>query len=360
VDPRAAIELIERAPRLGWVDEPTPLEPNPTLAEATGLRSLWCKRDDLAEPVRGGAKGRKLDYILARPPYRDAPVWASSGAIGSSHLLSLVDAAASLGRRLDAYSFWIPPTPGALQTLRAIAAASSRLEYRRTRVALALRWPRALFGARIKGVPVVAPGGTDPVGTLGMVRAGLELAAQLPAGAAPSRLYLAVGSGGAAAGVAIGLGLSKIPIEVHAVSIVERVFLSRRRFDGIVRQTLNELSRHFPLPAGFAPAPVVIRRTSLGPGYGRLTEGSTAAASTLVDAGLPGEGIYTGKAFDCLSQDATRGAVTDAIFWLSGSDVGSTPEAAWDQPEGWLERLPSGLQSDLRHAMQTGLPRSPY
>ena len=353
MDSRTAIERLEQAPRLGWAERATPLERHPTLAAAAGLRELWCKRDDQTDPVRGGSKARKLDFILARPPYCDAPSWASVGAIGSSHLLSLVDAAIQLDRTVDAFSFWIPPDPGVSRTLQAIATGPSRIHYRRTRLGLALRWPRALTGPRIGGVPVIAAGGTDPVGTLGMVRAGLELAAQLGSTIPPSRLYIAVGSGGAAAGIAIGLGLAGLPIEVHAVAIVEHIFLSRRRLDGLVAATTDELSRFVTIPAGFAPAPLAIRRGSVGRAYGRPTEASAAAAALLRRFGLAGEGIYTGKAFECLRQDVAAGAVSSAIFWMSGSGVSAPAGASEEGCADWTEALPLRLQSDLQRATRS-------
>lgn len=350
VDSRTAIDLLDRAPRLGWVNQPTPLESNRSLAAQVGLAELWCKRDDLAGPVRGGSKARKLDFILARAPFRDADSWASSGAIGSSHLLALADAATVLERRVEAYAFWIPPTDTVLATLKAITDGPASIRYQRTRVGLGLRYPNLFVGSRVAGVPVVAPGGTDPIGTLGMVRAGLELAAQLPS-EPPSRLYLAVGSGGAAAGIAIGLGLAEVPIEVHAVSVVERVLLSRARFDRVVRSAVAELSHLMPIPAGFAPAPVVIRSEHLGSGYGVATDASTAAAAQLQGASLPGEGIYTGKAFDCLRADAASGVVDRAVFWMSGSGVaGADPSPAEEPGSSWQLGLPRRLQVALARA----------
>src|SRR5215468_1905010 len=99
---------LDALPRLGWVEEATPVTPLPALAEELGLEFLGVKRDDLGEALYGGTKPRKLDYLLAAPPFADAPEWTGVGGIGSGALVALTAAAERLGRRLSAYVFWTP------------------------------------------------------------------------------------------------------------------------------------------------------------------------------------------------------------------------------------------------------------
>jgi len=99
---------FDAIPRLGWVREATPVTSLPATAESLGLSYLGVKRDDLLEPLHGGTKPRKLDYVLAAPPFADAPAWASSGGIGSGSLVALTAAAQKLDRRLRAHMFWTP------------------------------------------------------------------------------------------------------------------------------------------------------------------------------------------------------------------------------------------------------------
>lgn len=81
------------------------MTPLPLLAAELGLAWLGVKRDDQLDALSGGSKPRKLDYLLAAPPFADAPSWAAVGAIGSGNLVALTGAAAVLGRRLDAHVF---------------------------------------------------------------------------------------------------------------------------------------------------------------------------------------------------------------------------------------------------------------
>ena len=84
----AALERLFALPRLGWIDEPTPVTP----AVVAG-RAVYIKRDDLGAALHGSTKVRKLDALLAASPWADAPRFASAGAIGSGHLTALTAAA---------------------------------------------------------------------------------------------------------------------------------------------------------------------------------------------------------------------------------------------------------------------------
>ncbi len=111
------IDRVEALPRLGWVEASSPVESCSELARAMGLDGLWVKRDDtlgLHHGLHGGTKVRKLDLLLAAPPWRDAPRWASIGAIGSGHLVALSTAARLLDRTLHAHLFWEQPLPALL------------------------------------------------------------------------------------------------------------------------------------------------------------------------------------------------------------------------------------------------------
>src|SRR3989442_13288209 len=61
---------------------PTPLEAQPNLARARGLRTLWLKRADRA----GGNKVRGLEFLFAGVPSQS--VFVTIEATGSSHWLT--------------------------------------------------------------------------------------------------------------------------------------------------------------------------------------------------------------------------------------------------------------------------------
>ena len=87
-------EELAALPSLGWVKAPSPVMALPALAKHLKLGSLVVKRDDQLDALHGGNKARKLDVLLATPAFKDAPKWASLGAIGSGHLAACTAAAA--------------------------------------------------------------------------------------------------------------------------------------------------------------------------------------------------------------------------------------------------------------------------
>ncbi|MFZ5479389.1 MAG: pyridoxal-phosphate dependent enzyme, partial [Myxococcota bacterium] len=319
---------LEALPRRGFVAAPTPVE------EARGLDLDWLgiKRDDRIEALAGGSKVRKLDVLLASSPWRDAPRWAGAGAIGSGQLVALSMAARATGRPLDAHVFWTPPDPWVLDNLAATASNAATVRYYPDRVALAVKAPAAV-GLPIGSVPFVAPGASDPFGNAGMALAGLELAEQIAARQLPTprRIYVPLGSGGTAVGLSYGLGRAGIRCEIHAVAVVEWVLSLRARLDAMVRALA---ARH----GSVSPAPIVIRRTQLGRGYGFATDAGRDAVARLAGHGLRAEGNYGGKAFAQLVADAHAGWRGATLFWHTAR--GPLPPPAPD----WADRLPAALR----------------
>lgn len=323
------------------------------LAKELGLQWLGCKRDDLTQPGWGGTKTRKLDFLLASDPWKDAPKWISVGAIGSGHLVACTAAADRLGRQLEAHLFWEPLSAGVLDNLAYTASGPTQLIYHNSRVALALRRPAVLTALHMAGVPVIPPGGTTPIAMLGLVRAGLEIAGQVRRGELPEpqRIYVSLGSGGTAVGLAVGLSLGGLRTVVHAVAAVERALATRTRLRRLMHGLLDHMRG---LGMGefldFEPNAVAINYTQVGPGYGRASGSSLDAVGVLRREGIGLEPIYTGKAMAALLVDAEAarksGHPADAwLFWNTVRRPEPLPVA-----EGWRARLPPALIAQLQLA----------
>lgn len=345
------LDILDRLPRLGWAAEPTPVQPMAELAAELGLGWLGCKRDDLTQPGSGGTKTRKLDFLLASPPWRDAPKWISVGAIGSGHLVACTAAAERLGRQLEAHLFWEPLSAGVLDNLAYTASGPTTLFYHSSRIALALRRPGVLTALHMAGVPVIPPGGTTPVAMLGLVRAGLELAGQVHRGELPEpqRVYVSLGSGGTAVGLAVGLAIGGLRTVVHAVAAVERALATRTRLRGQMHGLLEYL-REVGLPelADVEPNMVVINYSQVGPGYGRASGSSLDAVGVLKRQGIGLEPIYTGKAMAALLVDAETSRRENRTIdsWLFWNTV-RRPEPM-QVVDGWRARLPPALIARLQ------------
>lgn len=342
--PRLELADLDAVPAVGWVREPSPVEAL-SLGAALGVEALTVKRDDRLAGLHGGTKVRKLDWILASPTFRDAPRWASTGATGSSHLAACAAAAAELGAGLDAYVFLEPITDGVLENLACTSRASTRFHVFGSRAELALRCP-GIFGEALDGVPVLPFGGSSPAGVAAIARAGLELADQIRSGALepPDAVYCALGSGGLAAGLALGLGLAGLRAEVRAVAVVERALSTGLRLSRLIASARAWLAARGLPAADVGPAPLRVVRGHVGPGYGIPTARALAATEVLRREGLPAEPVYAGKAFGALLADAERGRLPRRVLYWHSPHRGSIPcELGWrahlgPRLEAWLAR----------------------
>ena len=339
------LDTLSPLPRLGWVNDAVPVTPLPEQAAELGLHWLGVKRDDQLEPLGGGTKTRKLDYLLAAEPFASAPRWASVGAIGSGHLAAMTMAAKALDRTLDAHCFFEPLGPSVLENLACIASGPTRLFYRSNRVTLGLRSPGVVLGRPKGAVPSVPPGGSVPAGVVGVIAGGLELAGQIHRGdlPRPDVVFVPWGTGGTAVGIALGLALAGLPTPVRAVATVEPWFVSRRVLRRLADGALRWLERAgIPAPAGFDPPLPEGVRGHVGRGYGHPTEASEDACRWIGAGGVAAEPIYGGKALSALRQEALGLRGQTVLYWLT-SHGGGLPS----EPD-WAERLPPGLRRRLR------------
>lgn len=331
-------------PSLGWVQEPTPVQPLPEDAEALGFSWFGLKRDDAIGNLLGGTKIRKLDVLLAHPPWSEAPAWSSVGAIGSGQLTALTAAATALGRRLRAHLFWEVPSTPVLENLSYVASGPTDLRFHGGRVGLAIGAPAVLVARSDGGLPVVPVGATHPLGTLGVAFAMLELAAQVDAGLLPRPdvIVVPLGSGGTVAGLRLGLRALAWRTALWAVATVERPLATGGRVAGVEQGAIRILARRgFVVPRGPAP-PLQILHGAVGPGYGVPTAESEAATLWLRARDAQGEPVYSGKALGALLRHHQRLRGQAVLFWC-------TPRrATLPAPDpGWRDRLPARLRRRL-------------
>jgi len=340
----ALADAMQQLPSLGWVRAPSPLTHLAGLAAHLGLTGLEVKRDDLLDALHGGNKARKLDVLLATAPFKDAPRFASLGAIGSGHLAACTAAAQALGKRLDAHLFFEELSQGVLENLAFVASGPTTLIEYRSRLEVGLRKPALVASATVDGVPMIPPGGTLPAGVAGVARAGFELAEQIRTGAAeaPDVVYCALGTGGTVAGLALGLGLAGVRTEVRAVATVERIFISAGKVRRLIAQTCDWLRAHGVDARPGQAVPVRVVRNQLGKGYGLATAQSLAAVEVLRSEGVPLEPIYTGKAFAALLADAAAHRVSGRVLFWNTVRRGPLPHDA-----DWRRKLPPRLSRYL-------------
>jgi D-cysteine desulfhydrase len=216
---------------------------------------VWVKRDDESSARYGGSKVRKLEWILANPPYGapgqgacEGPPILTLGAFGSHHLLALA-LFLPPPRELHALVCDQPATQHALDDLAALASQRVRFWSVATRAELPIAFARHARDVALGRVPkavFMGPGASTPLGGFGYVEAGLELAEQVRGGIMPrpDRIYVTGGTAGASAGLYVGLALAGLHTRLHVVSAVEVIGFNRWRFESVVRSIWAELWRH--------------------------------------------------------------------------------------------------------------------
>lgn len=314
--------LQQALPHISLTNLPSPVTLAPVLAARIGLERLWIKRDDLSADVYGGNKVRKLEYLLADAIQNGSDAVITFGAIGSNHALATSIYARLQGLKCYAVLIDQKQTPSLGPTLRYHASIGTDLIYADT------------FGQAVKAgektvanhptgkdrVYYVPWGGSSWLGTVGFVDAALELAAQLDGDEFPEKIYLACGTWGTAAGLALGLRLADMPTTIIAVRVVPGRMNNHEKFVALFEELNRELhDRDSALPLfQDALANVEIREEFLGTGYAEPTDECLEAIELMAETeGLQLDTTYTGKALGALIHDAreTKAAGRQVLFW---------------------------------------------
>lgn len=144
-------------------------------------------------------------------------------------------------------------------------------------------------------------GGSSPVGTLGAVEVGLELASQVRNGEIPepSHVVTAVGSGGTAAGLLLGLELAGLDTKVVAVVVNDTLRLDSKALLKLSARTTALLRSRGADLDGFAVSAdrLIVVDDRIGDGYGHTTPKAQAAGQIAAErANLELDPVYTAKA----------------------------------------------------------------
>ena len=304
-------------PRASLGVVPTPVER--VTIEAAGAvaaphapRELWLKRDDLSAPRLGGNKVRALEYLLAGVGEGDEVL--TVGGTGSTHALATALYARELGARCTVVRWRQELNPGARRVARRIAATASRTIDVRTVVG---GYARAALLRLHPGYRWIPAGGSTPLGILGHVNAALELVEQIESGRlpAPSHVVVPLGSGGTAAGLALGFAAARTDITVVGARVVPRIVANARHVVRLARRTARLVARLGDEHVVVRPERIVVQHDVYGGAYGRETaEGRDAAAALGGAAGIVLDATYGAKA---LAAALRLPAAARPLFWIT-------------------------------------------
>lgn len=313
--PRLAAAL----PKLTLADLPTPVTTS-AVRTAAGTRRFLVKHDDLTGDLYGGNKVRKLEYLLRRARDRGAVRVATFGTVASNHALATALYARSLGLETTCFLYHQTRTPACARALGVhLCNGTTLVPFGGDRAVRVATLRNHLRGQRCWVIP---PGGSSWIGTIGFVEAGLELAGQIAAGIipVPHSLYVANGTMGTAAGLALGLALAGLATDIQAIRVTEKFVANRIAMNRLVGKTA-ELMRYYDpnIPADLARrVRYRFRDEFVAGGYARSNDATDRAVARARDElGLELEPTYTGKAMAAMLHDLGRRGLDDriALFW---------------------------------------------
>ena len=327
--PRLQVDLD----RLPLGDGPTPVR---ALTQLPGAAPVWVKEDGLYGP-HGGNKARKLEWLLAAARRRGKRWLLSGGALGTNHGLATALYGRESGFRTALVLVPQPTDDHVRAQLRRMRDAGAELHFaggpaRAFALAATLLLRRA--GPRGRLPYLILPGGSVPLGCIGYVEAGLELARQAAEGEIPepSHVVVALGSGGTAAGLLLGMKAAGLRSRLVCVLVNDITPTSARGVARLARRTQRLLARHgADLPwVRISAADLELRDEWLGAGYGHRTDAAERATETFSAAGVALDPVYTAKAGAALLELNRRGefGAGPVLFWHTYSVPGELPADA--------------------------------
>jgi D-cysteine desulfhydrase len=298
-------------PKLRLAHLPTPITHHPELDRMLGME-VWVKRDDMTAGAAAGNKIRKLEYLLADAEARGAQSIITCGGVQSNH--ARATALLARERGLSAHLLLRTEDPGAqhapvgnllIDRLLGVDIRFITPEQYSRRSVLMAELARELSD-RNRRAYVIPEGGSNGLGALGYVDAMAEVRAQLDRGEAggPAGFDVvahACGSGGTAAGVALGARLHGVAEAALAFAVCD----SRAYFDAAIARISGEARALVPsLPSDAAP---VVHDAWKGPAYGVPSEAQARFILEVArETGLLFDPVYTGKALYGLAQVAPK------------------------------------------------------
>ncbi len=304
---------LARFPRVELGDFPTPVQ-HLDLGDEPLAGELWIKRDDLTASPLGGNKVRALEFLLGDLKAGDTVLTA--GGEGSTHILTTATYVRALGGIMHAVRWKHEMNPSALATEARVRDITAKVRTMRGPLTGLLR-AHASRGSGIRWIP---PGGTSPLGMLGHVNAALELAEQIARGEmpAPARIVLPVGSGGTAAGLALGLAIAGLDIKVVGARVAPRISAGRARVLWLVDRERSFIARATgERIAKVDPSRVEIIHSVYAGAYGRALPSAQATTPLLErSTGARLDGTYSAKAF-AAAHELAAGARGITLFWLT-------------------------------------------
>ena len=308
--------LAETLPHLALSERPTPVRELPGLG-------VWVKEDgSFGAGGWGGNKVRKLEWLIPDARGRGRRSILTFGGLGTNWGLATALYAGEHGIETALALVDQPVDAHVRAQLVRLEASGARIYRTHTKTRTVAMLPLLLArNARGGHLPYLLPaGGSSPVGALGYAEAALEIAAQVEDGSLPepAHVVVPVGTGGTAAGLALGFQLAGLSTRVLGVVVNDQLRLDAPVFARLARRTAALLEgRGARLgQLRLEPDMLDLTRDQIGAGYGHPTEAATRAAALAAEERLPLDPVYTAKAMAGLLALREEGRLDDPVLFV--------------------------------------------
>ncbi|RJR28506.1 MAG: D-cysteine desulfhydrase family protein [Candidatus Latescibacterota bacterium] len=316
-----AIDL-DSVPRLRLNFLPTPLVELARLGSLLGGPRIFMKRDDLTGLGLGGNKTRKLEFLLGDALARGCDCVVTGGAMQSNHCRQTAAACAASGFECHLALGGEPPrAPSGTLLLDYLFGAIVHWcggETKGERIPSIAGELRAI-GRRPYLIPF---GGSNAVGALGFVAAIAEVERQLREMNVPARrIVIPSSSGGTHAGMAVGVDLRDMPVEVTGIGI-DRDSPGEPPYEEELAGVANAVAALLETETRYAPADFDMRYGYLGGGYAVVGELEREAIRLVASTeGILLDPVYSGRAMGALIDMIRSGELSRSepvVFWHTG------------------------------------------
>ncbi|MCO5315768.1 MAG: pyridoxal-phosphate dependent enzyme [Solirubrobacterales bacterium] len=316
-------ELARNLPRLQLGTTPTPVRRLTRISD--GPAEVWVKDEGaFGDGAWGGNKVRKLEWILPEVARRRRRSIITFGGLGTNWGLATALYGRDQGVRVVLMLVDQPRSEHVERQLDRLRASGAELHFTHTRARTLAALPGLIVrhSHRVRPPLILPPGGSSPIGLIAYVEVALEIAAQVEAGEMPepSMIVVPLGSGGTAAGLLLGLGLTDLKTGVLGVVVSDQPRLDPSGLARRARAAARLLrKRGFPGPApDLDPGRVTVLGEWLGAGYGHpVPDADRAVVEASESEGLVLDPVYTGKAMAALRTiNAEGGLGSEPVLFL--------------------------------------------
>ncbi len=327
---------LEEIPWTRLGEYPTGIDKLKNMGEARGFSNLYIKRDDRANPVYGGNKVRKLEYVLADAREKGKKTLITLGAAGSNQVLATGIFGKELG--FDAVGVMMdqPNAEYVRKNLLLDKCYDIRLIYTKDTLTEITTFASEYIKLLLNGSKpyFVTAGASSEIGNMGFVNAAYELKEQVENGAPePDYIIVACGSIGTSAGLYLGCKLAGLKTKVVGVRVAMPWLVTKWRMKRMIRDINQFMQGHDSLVplVDIRDNDLMLLEDYLGEDYAYFTDcGCDCVDDMRKLENIPLEHTYTGKALGGGLDWLKKQGETDStiLFWNTYNSRDLTEKAA--------------------------------